>query len=100
MLLCDANEKELEQQIKRRQKDFPEVQFIWNQNSSLFFQKMDMLCISSHNESQPLVMLEALAGRALPIGWEVGDLTKEFGFVVPKGVSLQTFCNQVAYPVE
>ena len=95
MLLCDANEKKLQDQIKKRQKDFPQVEFVWNKEAASFYSKMDMLCITSHNESQPLVMLEGLANRVLPIGWEVGDLTSEFGFVVPEGVSVQTFCNQV-----
>jgi glycosyltransferase involved in cell wall biosynthesis len=40
-------------------------------------------------------MLEALSNKALPVGWEVGDLTSEFGFVVPKGTSTRTLVEQI-----
>ena len=46
---------------------------------------MDALCITSHNESQPLVLFEALAKKVLPIGWEAGDVTGKFGLILPAG---------------
>lgn len=69
---------------------------IWNEPAHHYLHQFDMLCITSHNESQPLVMFEALSNKALPIGWEVGDLTSEFGFVVPSGTSTNTLVDQVS----
>lgn len=85
MLLSDANEKELERQVREEASVHPYVECIWNQDARGYFQEFDFLMISSHNESQPLVMLEALAQMALPVGNQVGDLTDEFGLVFPKG---------------
>lgn len=95
MLLSDANEKVLEEEVKELSKKFPEVEMIWNKAAHRYLHKLDMLCITSHNESQPLVMFESLSNKALPVGWEVGDLTSEFGFVVPKGTSTQTLVDQI-----
>lgn len=95
MMISDANEKELEKEVKQLAVKYPEVRMIWNESAQQYLHELDMLTITSHNESQPLVMLEALSNKALPIGWEVGDLTNEFGFVVPKGTSIQTLVNEV-----
>ena len=96
MMLSDANEKELEQEVRALAKKYPEVNMIWNEPAHQYLHQFDMLCITSHNESQPLVMFEALSNKALPIGWEVGDLTSEFGFVVPSGISTNTLVDQVS----
>lgn len=96
MMLSDANEKGLEAEVKKLALKFPEVEMIWNQSAHKYLNRLDMLCITSHNESQPLVMFEALSNKALPIGWEVGDLTSEFGFVVPKGTSTRTLAEQIS----
>ncbi|MEP2446377.1 MAG: DUF3492 domain-containing protein [Balneola sp.] len=96
MMLSDANEKELEQEVRALAKKYPEVTMIWNEPAHQYLHQFDMLCITSHNESQPLVMFEALSNKALPIGWEVGDLTSEFGFVVPTGTSTNTLVDQVS----
>ncbi|MEP5833892.1 MAG: DUF3492 domain-containing protein [Balneola sp.] len=95
MMLSDANEKELESEVKFLAKEFPEVRMIWNESAEKYLNELDLLCITSHNESQPLVMFEALSNKALPVGWQVGDLTREFGFVVPPGTSTQTLVNQI-----
>jgi glycosyltransferase involved in cell wall biosynthesis len=95
MMLSDANEKELEIEIKQLALDHPEVDMIWNENAHHYLDQLDILCITSHNESQPLVMFEALSNKALPVGWEVGDLTNEFGFVVPRGTSTRTLTEQI-----
>tara|TARA_R110002049_G_scaffold97907_3_gene238472 strand:- start:7060 stop:8253 length:1194 start_codon:yes stop_codon:yes gene_type:complete len=95
MMLSDANEKELEKQIKTLALKFPEVEMIWNESAHQYLNRLDLLCITSHNESQPLVMFEALSNKALPVGWEVGDLSSEFGFVVPKGTSTRTLVEQI-----
>jgi glycosyltransferase involved in cell wall biosynthesis len=96
MLLSDANEKKLEQTVKNRAKDYPEVRFVWNQPAKEYFTDFDFLAITSHNESQPLVMLEALAKRALPVGFEVGDLTEEYGLVIGKEKSIQKLAREIA----
>lgn len=96
MLLSDANERELENEVKELSSSFPEVEVIWNKKAHDYLHNLDMLCITSHNESQPLVMFEALSHKALPVGWEVGDLTSEFGFVVPRGTSTQTLVSEIA----
>lgn len=96
MMLSDANEKELEQEVRALARKYPEVNMIWNETAHQYLHQFDMLCITSHNESQPLVMFEALSNKALPIGWEVGDLTSEFGFVVPTGTSTNTLVDQVS----
>jgi glycosyltransferase involved in cell wall biosynthesis len=95
MMLSGANEKELELEVKSLKRKYPEVKMIWDQPAHPLLYKFDMICITSHNESQPLVMFEAISHKALPIGWEVGDLTSEFGFVVPKNTSTQTLVDQV-----
>lgn len=95
MMLSDANEKKLEKEIKELSENFPQVEMIWNENAHKHLNRLDLLCITSHNESQPLVMFEALSNKALPVGWEVGDLTSEFGFVVPKGTSTRTLVEQI-----
>lgn len=81
MLLSDANERFLEQEVRQRSKAYPEVTCIWNEPAKLYFSDFDFLLITSHNESQPLVMLEALAHKVLPTGYHVGDLTEEYGLV-------------------
>lgn len=81
MLLSDANEVSLEKEVKELSQNYPEVTLIWNEDARSYFSRFDFLVITSHNESQPLVMLEALAQKALPAGYSVGDLTQEFGLV-------------------
>jgi len=95
MMLSDANEKELEAEVRSIAKEFHEVRMIWNDSAQKYLNELDILCITSHNESQPLVMFEALSNKALPVGWQVGDLTNEFGFVVPQGTSTQTLVNEI-----
>ena len=95
MLLSDANEKKLEQQIKNKSIHYPEVKLIWNEASESYYPKMDMLLITSHNESQPLVMFEALAKGVLPIGRKVGDLTEEFGYVFEPDTTVKYIVEQI-----
>ncbi len=81
IMLSDANEPELELKIRSLSKKYPKVEVIWNKDAKKYLSRLDFLCITSHNESQPLVMFEALSNKAIPFGWQVGDLTNEFGFV-------------------
>lgn len=87
MLLSDANEKDLEEQVKETAKNFPFVHLVWNQPSKEYYHLMDFLFITSHNESQPLVMFEALSKKVLPVGRVVGDLTEKYGLVFSSGTT-------------
>ena len=95
MLLSDANEPDLQQKVESRAKDYPEVKCVWNKSAKDYFSDFDFLAITSHNESQPLVMLEALAHRALPVGFNVGDLTEEFGLVIRKDKKIEALAFQI-----
>ncbi len=95
MMLSDANEKGLEEEIKNCSKEYVDVEMIWNASAIEHMHKLDMLCITSHNESQPLVLFEAIAKMALPIGWRVGDVDTEFAFVVPKDASTKQFAKEI-----
>ena len=95
MLLSDANEKGLENEVKSRAENYPEVECIWNQPSKLYFKNFDFLSITSHNESQPLVMLEALANKVLPVGFRVGDLTEKYGLVTGSGSTSETLVTMI-----
>lgn len=95
MLLSDAGEHSLENEVKKRASEFDTVSLVWNQPSKQYYKKMDMLLITSHNESQPLVMFEALANRVLPIGRQVGDLTNKYGFTFSELDTINSICNEI-----
>ncbi|MEQ8525469.1 DUF3492 domain-containing protein [Gracilimonas sp.] len=95
MLLSDANEKELENKVKAVSLNYPEVECIWNQSAQTYFRDFDFLSITSHNESQPLVMLEALAHKALPVGFRVGDLTEKYGLVIAPGLPVSKLADNI-----
>ncbi len=96
MLLSDANEEKLEEQVRAVASEYPEVECIWNQSAKSYFIDFDFLSITSHNESQPLVMLEALAHRALPVGYRVGDLTEKYGLVLAPGTPLRNLVENMS----
>ena len=95
MLCCDANEPELAEKVQRKSKKFPSLTLVWNRSTDEFIDQMDALCITSHNESQPLVLFEALARRVLPIGWEAGDVTSKYGLIYNKGKSPKYMASSV-----
>lgn len=95
MLLSDANERSLEHEVREKAQKFPEVQCIWNEEAKPYFKTFDLLVITSYNESQPLVMLEALAHKALPTGFSIGDLTREYGFVFNPDSSVEEHVQQI-----
>ncbi len=95
MMLSDANEKDLEEEIKKLSLDHPDVRMIWNEDAKEYISGLDFLCITSHNESQPLVMFEALSKKALPFGWEVGDVNSNFAYVVDSGTSTIELASQI-----
>ncbi len=87
MMACEANEAELQLKLEERLSDYPEVEFYWNKPAESHLHRMDALCITSHNESQPLVLFEAIAKKVLPIGWRAGDVTEEYGLIVSRDMS-------------
>lgn len=95
MLLSDANEPELADKVRSKAKAYPEVQCIWNQPAKEYFKDFDFLLITSNNESQPLVMLEALANKSLPVGYKVGDLTGKFGLVFTPEAPISTITDEM-----
>ncbi len=95
MLLSGAGEKQLEEEVDKKALLYDSVTLVWNQPAKEYYKKMDMLLITSHNESQPLVMFEALSNMVLPIGREVGDLTNKYGLTFPKNDSIISICTDV-----
>lgn len=95
MMLSDANEKHLEMKVRALAKHYQQVKCIWNKPAKEHFNKFDLLVITSNNESQPLVMLEALAHKALPVGHKVGDLTGKYGFVFEADTPFKTVANEI-----
>ncbi|MDX1637858.1 MAG: DUF3492 domain-containing protein, partial [Balneolaceae bacterium] len=84
MMLCDAGEDALKQKVITKSKHCSSLKMIWNRPAAENIDQMDALCITSHNESQPLVLFEALARRVLPFGWRVGDVTDKYARVVAR----------------
>lgn len=95
MLLCDAGENKLKQQIIERSSKYPEVRIIWNQSTIDYIHDMDAVCITSYNESQPLVLFEAIANKSLPFGWTAGDANKEYGLFVNQDVAPFNLATQL-----
>ncbi|MGN8226445.1 DUF3492 domain-containing protein [Gracilimonas sp. BCB1] len=95
MLLSDANEEKLEKQVRAMASEYPEVECIWNRSAKSYFIEFDFLSITSHNESQPLVMLEALAHKALPVGFRIGDLTEKYGLVLSPGAPIGVLAENI-----
>lgn len=95
MLLSDAGEYELESKVREKAESIDSLTVIWNQSAKEYYQQMDMLLITSHNESQPLVMFEALSKHVLPIGREVGDLTNKYGLTFNKKSSNKEISIQI-----
>ncbi len=95
MLLSDAGEKGLEAMVRERAEMYDSVTMVWNKSAEAYYPEMDMLLITSHNESQPLVMFEALSKKVLPVGRKVGDLTNKYGLTFSPKTSNYELCDQV-----
>lgn len=95
MIISDANEKSLEKEVKIKAEEFPELTMVWNKNAINYIPDLDLLCITSYNESQPLVLFEALANKALPFGWKVGDVDEDFALVVNKESNTDILVKEV-----
>ncbi|GAB5408926.1 MAG: hypothetical protein BalsKO_12910 [Balneolaceae bacterium] len=95
MLLSDAGEDSLKNDVIKRASSFDSISLVWNKPSREYYKRMDMLLITSHNESQPLVMFEALANKVLPFGRQVGDLTNKYGLTFPVLTSIDSMCREI-----
>lgn len=84
MLLADAGEHGPEEQVRKKAASIGNLELHWNRDARDYYDRMDALCITSKQESQPLVLWEALARGVMPIGWEAGDVTQEYGFILPQ----------------
>lgn len=89
MMICDAGEPGLKAEVLNAADRHPRLQLIINQPTENFIGQMDALCITSHNESQPLVLIEALSKKVMPVGWEAGDVTCEYGLIVPQSAAAE-----------
>lgn len=95
MLLSDANEHTLADRVKNKSNNYADLVTVWNESAIDYFPKFDLLCVTSFNESQPLVLFEALANKALPFGWQVGDVNSDFAYVVDKDIDVQTLVKGI-----
>ncbi|HLR33344.1 MAG TPA: glycosyltransferase, partial [Fodinibius sp.] len=82
MVVCESGEPGLEQKVRVESRKYAHLEVVWNRSAKAYIDQMDALCITSHNESQPLVLLEALSKKVLPAGWRTGDVTREFGLIL------------------
>ncbi|SMO60399.1 DUF3492 domain-containing protein [Fodinibius sediminis] len=95
MMLSDAGEKQLAQKVCTLAKTIPNLTLIWDQPARAHIDTMDALCITSHNESQPLVLFEALSRRILPVGWRVGDVTEKYAVTFDDACPIPVFADAV-----
>lgn len=95
MYLADANEDKLASKVKSLASKFPEVELIWNESPVDAYKSWDAICITSKNESQPLVLFEALSAGVLPVGWQVGDADESFGFFVPPNTLVDVMIRMI-----
>lgn len=95
MIICEANEPELEKAVQNRAQKYPQLECIWNEKAKPYYRNLDILSITSLNESQPLVMLEALAHKVLPVGAKVGDFTDKFGITFSEGATKEQIVGQM-----
>jgi glycosyltransferase involved in cell wall biosynthesis len=82
MMLSDAGEDQLKRRVNKRAGEYANIELVWNRPAAERIDEMDALCITSHNESQPLVLFEALSRQVLPVGWQVGDVSEKYAVVV------------------
>ncbi|GAB4178793.1 MAG: GT4 family glycosyltransferase PelF [Calditrichia bacterium] len=95
MMIADAGEDDLMQQVKEKARQYQNFQLLINCKSRDYLDQMDALCITSLHESQPLVILEALAQFVLPFGREVGDATAEYGLLFPATATIPAIVDHV-----
>ncbi|HYW34434.1 MAG TPA: DUF3492 domain-containing protein [Balneolaceae bacterium] len=82
MMMSEAGEPALWKKVTEKAKNYPELVLQCNQPAKNYMNELDALCITSLNESQPLVLFEALASRVLPVGWKAGDADQKYGLMM------------------
>jgi glycosyltransferase involved in cell wall biosynthesis len=95
MMICNANEPDLWKQVNEKANNYPELTLVLNASANGYLDQMDALCITSHNESQPLVMFEALAKKVLPVGWQAGDVTSTYGIIEPPSTAVEILVKDI-----
>ncbi len=95
MLLSRAGENELEKEVMQTAAGIDNVKLMWNARTMDYIDAFDAVCITSKNESQPLILFEALSRNVLPVGWQVGDATEEFGLFIAPGSSNREFIREL-----
>lgn len=94
MFLSDAGESKLKEKVLKRNSN-SSVKLYWNLSAAQYIEGWDALCLTSQQESQPLVLFEALARKALPFGWEVGDADNQFGLFYDPGTSISQLTENI-----
>lgn len=94
-MLCDSNEPGLKKRVVEEASRIDNLTLIWNRPAIEHIDEMDALCITSNNESQPLVLFEALSRKVLPFGWEVGDVGSRYAMVFDPEMPVETAGNQI-----
>lgn len=95
MMLCDAAEPGLKKQVITEAEQLDNIILVWNRPAIEHIDRMDALCITSHNESQPLVLFEALSRKVLPFGWSTGDVTSKYGVVAAQGTPVEEMASSI-----
>ena len=95
MYLSRAGEEELEKEVAQRAAGIPGLTLYWDRPAKQAMRGLDALCISSISEAQPLVALEAIAAKALPFGWQCGDLDSELGYFFPQHRPVGEIANKL-----
>lgn len=85
--MAHSGEDELERRVLRKAKNIPDLRIIWNERAEKYYKEMDALLITSRQESQPLVVFEAIAHGVLPFGWKAGDLDNQYGIFLEQDTS-------------
>lgn len=82
MVICEASEPKLELAVKERLKTLHRVEVHWNRTAEGIYEKMDAICITSKEDTLPLVLLEAASKKVVPFGWRTGDFDSNWGLAV------------------
>ncbi|HKJ45346.1 MAG TPA: DUF3492 domain-containing protein [Balneolales bacterium] len=95
MMLSFAGEAGLEDEINKQAKNYHYLEVIWNEKAINYIHKFDALCITSYNESQPLVLFEALSQNVLPFGWKAGDANAKYGLFIEQHEPATVLVNKL-----
>lgn len=79
MLLLESGEFDLTEKVLDKAQDYPELELIWNKQTSTVIEKLDAVCYTGFYEAFPLSLVESGAKKVLPFGWNCGDLPNDLG---------------------